>query len=146
MKRYVALFERFEEEFDDFHQKPDTKSDTFYQQIARELVELANQYCSEPVDIDVFSDRYATATRIKDLENDLLVIVNDQMGESIAEEFAVEADELLASYEITEKKMKDSKVFAKKKEIKDNGLVGKKKTPTNLENSSSFDKMSSLRK
>lgn len=146
MKRYVALFERFEEEFDDFRQKPNTKSDTFYQQIAIDLVKLANQYCSDPVDIDVFSDRYVTATRIKDLENDLLVIVNGQIGESIAEEFAVEADELLASYEITEKKMKGSKVFAKKKEVKDNGFVGKKKTPINLENSSSFDKMSSLRK
>lgn len=147
MKRYVALFEKFEEEFDDFYQKPDTKSDTFYQQIAKELVELASQYTSEPIDLEIFDDRYATATRIKDLENDLIVIVNDQMGEDLAEEFAAEADDLLASYEITEKKkMNGSKVFAKKEEVKDNGLIGKKKAPTNLEKPSSLDKMTSLRK
>lgn len=147
MKRYVALFERFEEEFDDFYQKPDTRSDNFYQQIAKELVELANQYCDEPVEINVFSDRYGTATRIKDLENDLLVMVYDQMGEQIAEEFAAEADDLLASYEITErKKMNGSKVFAKKNPVKDNGLIGKKKAPNNLENPSALGKMTSLRK
>ena len=42
MKQYVALFEQFEEEFDDFYQKPDTKSDTFYQQIANSCRSL---YC-----------------------------------------------------------------------------------------------------
>lgn len=145
MRRYVALFEKFEEEFDDFYQKPDTKSDTFYQMIAKELLELANQYVNRPIDIEMFDDRYGTASRIKDFQNDLIVIVNDQMGEEMAEEFAAESDDLLSGYEISEE-MKSSKVFAKKNKVKDNGVIGKKKKADNLEKSESFDKMSSLRK
>lgn len=145
MKRYVALFEKFEEEFDDFYQKPDTKSDTFYQQIAKELVELANQYSNQEIDIEIFDEKYGTASRIKDFQNDLIVMVNDQMGEEIAEEFAAESDDLLAGYDLSEK-MESKKVFSKKNKVEDNGVIGKKKAPNNLESSSSFDKMSSLRK
>jgi hypothetical protein len=149
MKHYVTLFEKFEEAFDDFHQKPDTKSDTFYQQIGRELIELANQYCKDPIDIEMFDEKYATATRIKDFENDLIVIVNDQMGEDLAEEFAADADQLLASYELSEKKKaktENQKLFGKKSKISDNGMVGKTKKEDNLEKPSKMDNMSSLKR
>ena len=145
MKQYVALFEKFEEEFDDFYQKPDTKSDTFYQQIAKELIELANQYTNSPIEIEMFDGKYGTASRIKDFQNDLIVMVNDQMGEDLAQEFATESDDLLAGYDITEK-MKSSKVFAKDSEIEDNGVIGSKNDSENLEDPGTMDKMSSLRR
>ena len=145
MKQYVALFEQFEEEFDDFYQKPDTKSDTFYQQIAKELIELANQYTNDPIEIEIFGEKYQTATRIKDFQDDLITMVNDQMGEDIAEDFAMESDELLAGYDITEEVDTD-KLFEPDDEIEENDIIGSKKTSSNLETPGAIDKMSSLRK
>ena len=145
MKQYVALFEQFEEEFDDFYQKPDTKSDTFYQQIAKELIELANQYTNDPIEIEIFGEKYQTATRIKDFQDDLITMVNDQMGEDIAEDFAMESDELLAGYDITEEVDTD-KLFEPDDEIEENDIIGSKKTSSNLETPGTIDKMSSLRK
>ena len=145
MKQYVALFEQFEEEFDDFYQKPDTKSDTFYQQIAKELIELANQYTNDPIEIEIFGEKYQTATRIKDFQDDLITMVNDQMGEDIAEEFAIESDDLLAGYDITEEVDTD-KLFEPDDEIEENDIIGSKKTSSNLETPGTIDKMSSLRK
>lgn len=145
MKQYVALFEQFEEEFDDFYQKPDTKSDTFYQQIAKELIELANQYTNDPIEIEIFGEKYQTATRIKDFQDDLITMVNDQMGEDIAEDFAMESDELLAGYDITEEVDTD-KLFEPDDEIEENDIISSKKTSSNLETPGTIDKMSSLRK
>lgn len=145
MKQYVALFEQFEEEFDDFYQKPDTKSDTFYQQIAKELIELANQYTNDPIEIEIFGEKYQTATRIKDFQDDLITMVNDQMGEDIAEDFAMESDELLAGYDITEEVDTD-KLFEPDDEIEENDIISSKKTSSNLETPGAIDKMSSLRK
>lgn len=145
MKQYVALFEQFEEEFDDFYQKPDTKSDTFYQQIAKELIELANQYANDPIEIEIFGEKYQTATRIKDFQDDLITMVNDQMGEDIAEDFAMESDELLAGYDITEEVDTD-KLFEPDDEIEENDIISSKKTSSNLETPGTIDKMSSLRK
>lgn len=145
MKQYVALFEQFEEEFDDFYQKPDTKSDTFYQQIAKDLIELANQYTNDPIEIEIFGEKYQTATRIKDFQDDLITIVNDQMGEDIAEDFAMESDELLAGYDITEEVDTD-KLFEPDDEIEENDIISSKKAPSNLETPGTIDKMSSLRK
>lgn len=145
MKQYVALFEQFEEEFDDFYQKPDTKSDTFYQQIAKELIELANQYTNDPIEIEIFGEKYQTATRIKDFQDDLITMVNDQMGEDIAEDFAMESDELLAGYDITEEVDTD-KLFEPDDEIEENDIISSKKAPSNLETPVTIDKMSSLRK
>ena len=145
MKQYVALFEQFEEEFDDFYQKPDTKSDTFYQQIAKELIELANQYTNDPIEIEIFGEKYQTATRIKDFQDDLITMVNDQMGEDIAEDFAMESDELLAGYDITEEVDTD-KLFEPDDEIEENDVIGSKKASSNLETPGTIDKMSSLRK
>ena len=130
MKRYVALFESFEESFDDFHQKPDMKSNRFYHDTAKELIELANQYSSSGIDIDPYSEKYGTATRLSDLENDLIVMINDEMGEDIAQEFADEADTLLAQYaegsdlnEKKEKKINVDKMFKKDKGVKDNKIM-----------------------
>lgn len=145
MKQYVALFEQFEEEFDDFYQKPDTKSDTFYQQIAKELIELANQYTNDPIEIEIFGEKYQTATRIKDFQDGLITMVNDQMGEDIAEDFAMESDELLAGYDITEEVDTD-KLFEPDDEIEENDVIGSKKASSNLETPGTIDKMSSLRK
>jgi hypothetical protein len=141
MKRYVVLFESFEESFDDFHQKPDMKSDRFYHETAKELIELANQYSASGIDIDPYSEKYGTATRLADLENDLIVIINDEMGEAIAEEFADEADTLLAQYsegsDLNEKKknkkMNGDKVFKKDKEVKDNKIMQASPEKTNFE-------------
>lgn len=125
MKRYVALFERFEESFDDFHQRPDMKSNQFYQDTAKELIQLANQYSSTGIDIDLYSEKYGTATRLADLENDLIVMINDEMGEAIAQEFADEADTLLAQY------AEGSDLNEKKKDLSDKDAAPKrKKMPT----------------
>ena len=83
MKNYIALFESFEEGYDDFHQKPDTKSDLFYQNISKELIKLANNYTNEPVEIDQYANKYETATGIKDLQNDLITKIYDEFGEDI---------------------------------------------------------------
>ena len=104
MKNYIALFESFEEGYDDFHQKPDTKSDLFYQNISKELIKLANNYTNEPVEIDQYANKYETATGIKDLQNDLITKIYDEFGEDIAKSFAAESDALLASLNISEKK------------------------------------------
>lgn len=139
MKNYVSLFEKFEEAFDDFYQKPDIKSDTFYQTIANELIELAGQYMETEPQIDMHSDKYATHTRIKDLQNDLLVQVNDAMGEQMAEDFATASDELLGSYEIAEKaaqsgeSMKRSKIFKKDDEVEENDLLQDNPVKSNTE-------------
>jgi hypothetical protein len=151
MKRYVVLFESFEESFDDFHQKPDTRSDRFYHETAKELIELANQYSSAGIDIDQYSEKYGTATRLADLENDLIVMINDEMGEDIAEEFAAEADILLAHYSEEsdlnekkkglldktsakkEKKMSDDKMFKKDKDVKDNKIMQANPVKDNFE-------------
>ena len=106
MKRHVALFENFEEAFDDFYSKPDVKSDSFYHKIAKELIELAGQYTESGSQIDMYSEKYATPSRIRDLQNDLIVRINDTMGEQLAEEFMEESDALLNSYEISEAKKK----------------------------------------
>lgn len=141
MKRYVVLFESFEESFDDFHQKPDMRSDRFYHETAKELIELANQYSSAGIDIDPYSEKYGTATRLADLENDLIVMLNDEMGEAIAEEFADEADTLLAQYaegsDLNEKKktkkMNGDKVFKKDKGVKDNKIMQSSPEQSNFE-------------
>lgn len=109
MKNYIALFESFEESYDDFHQKPDTKSDLFYQNISKELIELANNYTNKPIEIDQYANKYETATRIKDLQTDLITKINNEFrenefGEDIAQSFADESDALLKSLDIFEKK------------------------------------------
>jgi hypothetical protein len=123
MKNYVALFESFEESFDDFYQKPDPKSDRFYHTVSKELIELANQYMENPSKIDQYSERYATPTRIRDLQDDLIVEINDAASEDLAQEFADESDSLLQSYEVSEMNKKD--MFAKDTEIPDNEMVDK---------------------
>jgi len=104
MKNYIALFESFEESYDEFHQAPNTKSDSFYHNISKDLIELASNYTNEPVEIDQHSNKYETASRIKDLQNDLITKIYDEFGEDIAQSFADESDALLASLEISEKK------------------------------------------
>lgn len=123
MNNYVALFESFEESFDDFYQKPDLKSDRFYHTVSKELIELANQYMENPSKIDQYSDRYATPTRIRDLQDDLIVEINDASGENLAQEFADESDSLLQSYEVSE--MNKNEMFAKDTEMPDNEMVDK---------------------
>ena len=115
MKNYIALFEEFEEgyddfrqtldiEYDDFRQAPDAKSDPFYQTISKDLIKLASNYTNEPVEIDQYANKYKTATGIKDLQNDLITKIYDEFGEDIAQSFADESDALLASLNISEKK------------------------------------------
>jgi len=131
MKRYVSLFEGFEEAFDDFHQKPDTKSDAFYHRIAKDLIKMANQYSSEEIDIDQYSEKYGTATGIKDLQNDLIAKIFDEYGERVAEDFAKESDAMLKSYEIHEGEQIDhEKVFQKNEEMPDNGILNLDKNRT----------------
>lgn len=136
MKQYVALFENFEEAFDDFYQSHDTKSDRFFMQIAKELIELAEQYTNSESPIDVHSEKYGTATRIHDLQNDLIVYVNDTMGERMAEDFAIASDDMLKSYNITEAKKsapKKDKLFSKTDNVPDNGILNKSTKDDNLE-------------
>jgi hypothetical protein len=123
MKNYVALFESFEESFDDFYQRPDTKSDSFYHTVSKELIELANQYMQNPTEIDPYSEKYATSTRVRDLLDDLTVEINDTASEDLAQDFADEADSLLKSYEVSE--MNKKEMFAKDNEIPDNEMVDK---------------------
>ena len=104
MKRYVALFEKFEEGYDEFHQAPNMKSDPIYHNITQDLIELANQYATSPIEIDQHTEKYETPTRIKDLQNDLITKIYDEFGEDIAQSFADESDALLASLDISEKK------------------------------------------
>jgi len=104
MKNYVALFEKFEESYDEFHQTPNMKSDPVYHNITQDLIELANQYATSPIEIDQHTEKYETPTRIKDLQNDLILKINNLEGEDIAQSFADESDELLASLNISEKK------------------------------------------
>ena len=123
MKNYIALFESFEEEFDDFHQKPDLTSDRFYHTMSKELIELANQYMQNPTEIDPYSEKYETSTRVRDLLDDLIVEINDTASEDLAQDFADEADLLLKSYEVSE--MNKKEMFAKDNEIPDNEMVDK---------------------
>jgi hypothetical protein len=123
MKNYVALFESFEESFDDFYQRPDTKSDSFYHTVSKELIELANQYMENPSKIDPYSERYGTPTRVRDLLDDLTVEINDTASKDLAQDFADEADSLLKSYEVSE--MNKKEMFAKDNEIPDNEMVDK---------------------
>jgi len=123
MKNYVALFESFEESFDDFYQRPDTKFDRFYHTVSKELIELANQYMENPTKIDPYSEKYATSTRVRDLQEDLMVEINDTASEDLAQEFAEESDSLLQSYEVSE--MNKKEMFAKDNEIPDNEMVDK---------------------
>ncbi len=104
MKRYIALFEKFEEGYDKFHQAPNMKSDPIYHNITQELIDLANQYATSPIEIDQHTEKYETHTRIKDLQNDLILKINNLEGEDIAQSFADESDTLLASLNISEKK------------------------------------------
>lgn len=131
MKQYVSLFESFEEAFNDFHGKPDTRSDAFYSRIAKDLIKMANQYSSEEIDIDQYAEKYSTATRIKDLQNDLITKIYDEYGERVAEDFARESDSMLKSYEIYEKsKMDHDKVFSKDDEMPDNQILNVDKNRT----------------
>ena len=124
MKNYIPLFERFEESFDDFYQKPNPKSDSFYHTVSKELIELANQYMENPSKIDPYSEKYETPSRIMDLQNDLIVEINDMASEDLAQEFADESDSLLKSYEVSEMNQKD--MFAQDTEMPDNEMVDKK--------------------
>lgn len=124
MKNYIPLFESFEESFDDFYQKPNPKSDSFYHTVSKELIELANQYMENPSKIDPYSEKYATPSRIMDLQNDLIVEINDTASEDLAQEFADESDSLLKSYEVSEMNKKD--MFAKDTELPDNEMIDKK--------------------
>lgn len=121
MKNYISLFESFEEAFDDFYQRPDTKSDLFYHTVSKELIELANQYLMNPSKIDPHSDKYSTPTRLTDLQNDLTAEIYDNGTEDLANDFAAESDSLLQSYEVSE--MKKGKMFNKKSKILDNGML-----------------------
>jgi DNA helicase IV len=123
MKHYIPLFESFEESFDDFYQKPNPKSDSFYHTVSKELIELANQYMENPSKIDPYSEKYETPSRIMDLQNDLIVEINDTASEDLAQEFADESDSLLQSYEVSE--MNKKEMFAKDNEIPDNEMVDK---------------------
>lgn len=123
MKNYVALFESFEESFDDFYKKPNPKSDSFYRTVSRELIELANQYMENPSKINPYSERYETPTRVRDLQDDLIVEINDAANEDLAQEFAEESDSLLQSYEVSE--MNKKEMFAKDTEMPDNEMVDK---------------------
>lgn len=154
MKHYVAIFEEFEEKFDNFYQKQDMQSDSAYQSIANDLIELANQYTNSEIDINEFDEDYGTATRIYDLEDALITRINDEMGEDVANDFAEEADELIQSLEISEKKkqiepnidevdfnknikkkatktnskpIEKTKMFGKKTNIEDNGFISQRK-------------------
>jgi hypothetical protein len=68
-------------------------------------------------------------------------MINDEMGEAIAEEFADEADTLLAQYsegsDLNEKKknkkMNGDKVFKKDKEVKDNKIMQANPVKSNFE-------------
>jgi hypothetical protein len=106
MKQYVALFEHFEEEFDDFYSKPDPKSDQTFHTVANELIELANQYTDQESPIEMYSDKYSTPTRVRDLQSDLIAHINDTMGENMAEDFMMASDDLLKSYGVMESKKK----------------------------------------
>lgn len=121
MKNYISLFENFEESFDDFYQKPNPKSDRFYHTVSKELIELANQYMENPSKIDPYSEKYATSTRVRDLQNDLITEIYDTSNEDLAQEFADESDSLLKSYEVSE--MNKQKMFVKDTEIDENDLV-----------------------
>lgn len=121
MKNYISLFENFEESFDDFYQKPNPKSDSFYHTVSKELIELANQYMENPSKIDPYSEKYATSTRVRDLQNDLITEIYDTSNEDLAQEFADESDSLLKSYEVSE--MNKQKMFVKDTEIEENDLV-----------------------
>jgi hypothetical protein len=124
MKNYIALFESFEESFDDFYQRPNPKSDSFYHIVSKELIELANQYMQNPTKIDPYSEKYATSTRVRDLLDDLIVEITDMASEDLAQEFADESDALLQSYEVSEMNKKD--MFAKDTEMPDNEMIDKK--------------------
>ena len=128
MKKYVTLFEGFEEAFDDFHQKPDTRSDSFYHRIAKDLIKMANQYSSEELDIDQYSEKYGTASRIKDLQNDLITKIYDEYGERVADDFAKESDSMLKSHEIYEKSMSHKKIFSKNTDLQDRAMQKSDKT------------------
>jgi len=91
--------------------------------VSKELIELANQYMENPSKIDQYSERYATPTRIRDLQDDLIVEINDTASEDLAQEFADESDSLLQSYEVSE--MNKKEMFAKDTEIPDNEMVDK---------------------
>lgn len=134
MKQYVSLFENFEEAFDDFYQSHDTKSDRFFMQIAKELIELADQYTNSESPINMHSEKYGTATRIHDLQNDLIVYINDTMGEKMAEAFAIASDDMLKSYNVMEKKSaKKEKLFAKTNNVPNNGILNQSTKDDNLE-------------
>jgi hypothetical protein len=136
MKNYVAMFESFEEGYDDFYQKPNVKSDSFYHKIASELIELANQYSTQGVEMDPHSEKYGTPSRIKDLQNDLITMIYDTDGEEIAQQFADESDSLLAKFEIAEKaheSMSKEKIFAQTDNIPDNGILQKSTKNDNVE-------------
>jgi hypothetical protein len=141
MKNYVALFEKFEESYDEFHQTPNMKSDPVYHNITQDLIELANQYATSPIEIDQHTEKYETATRIKDLQNDLILKINNLEGEDIAQSFADESDELLASLAISEESMNKSKVFAKTNNIPDNGVLNQPSKKSNIEKGKSVQSL-----
>jgi hypothetical protein len=76
-----------------------------------------------PTEIDPYSEKYATSTRVRDLLDDLTVEINDTASEDLAQDFADEADSLLKSYEVSE--MNKKEMFAKDNEIPDNEMVDK---------------------
>ena len=141
MKNYVALFEKFEESYDEFHQTPNMKSDPVYHNITQDLIELANQYATSAIEIDQHTEKYETPTRIKDLQNDLILKINNLEGEDIAQSFADESDELLASLAISEESMNKSKVFAKTNNIPDNGVLNQPSKKSNIEKGKSVQSL-----
>ena len=124
MKKFIPLFEEFESTIDDFYSEP--SKDAKYDDMGKELLGLANNYVTEEIPIDMYDPKYETPTRLTDLKDDLIVFINDKMGEKLAQTFADEAQDLLSSYGISEKKnqpkIKDKHLFKKTNNIPDNGV------------------------
>ena len=149
MKRHICLFENFEEAFDDYIGSSRNKEpQDLDSNLINELIELANQYTDEPINMPVESN-------IEELQLKLTELVSKYEGPEIGEEFAHEAEQLINSHSLQEKKkldkdgdgdtdfidakitqyekggikkgsaIKKAKVFAKTNNIPDNGIKHK---------------------
>lgn len=150
MKKFIAIFEEFEEAIDDLYSEPN--KDVKYDEMGKELLGLANNYVTEEIPIDIYDPKYETPTRLTDLKDDLIVFINDKMGEKLAQAFADEAMDLLSSYGISEKKqtpkIKEKHLFKKTNNIPDNGVKAsaEMKTGVSLSKPGKTPKMSVRKK
>jgi len=151
MKKFIAVFEEFEQTIDDFYAEP-TK-DVKYDEMGKELIDLANNYVTEEIPIDMYDPKYETSTRLTDLKDDLIVFVNDRMGEKLAQAFADAAEDLLSAYQVSEKKeakpkIKDKHLFKQTNNIPDNGIKAsaEMKTGVSLSKPGKSPKLASKKK